>query len=160
VLKPSDPQDLDPYDYAEDNPVTGSDPSGLMTTGGGPPNPCGAHGDCGYPTAPTDPNPPPVAGGGGYTGSSPAPGAEFTQQLVLDHLLLLYQQWLAQQRAIQVAEHRLRQDAASCLRGSVSAHLTGCGTLGDAAALTSAEAGQCIGSAAAAGCRSWSRPGC
>src|SRR5262249_47896906 len=35
VLKPSDPQDLDPYAYAEENPVTGSDPSGLMAVLGG-----------------------------------------------------------------------------------------------------------------------------
>jgi len=35
VLVPSDPQDLNPYDYAEDNPVTDSDPSGLLIQGGG-----------------------------------------------------------------------------------------------------------------------------
>jgi RHS repeat-associated protein len=162
VLNPSDPQDLDPYDYAEDNPVTNSDPAGMMCMGGEGPNE-GCH--------PSQVNPPgggsgssggsgdsggsssgggysSSSSGGGYTGSSPAPGAEFMQQLVLDHLLLLYQQWLAQQRAIEVAEHQLRQDEASCLWGSVYAHQTGCGTLGDAAALTSAEAGQCIGSAA------------
>jgi RHS repeat-associated protein len=35
VLNTSDPQDLDPYDYAEDNPVTDSDPSGAMIDFGG-----------------------------------------------------------------------------------------------------------------------------
>ncbi|HEX3963173.1 MAG TPA: RHS repeat-associated core domain-containing protein [Trebonia sp.] len=37
ILKPSDPQDLNPYDYAEDNPETNSDPTGDMVyeDGGG-----------------------------------------------------------------------------------------------------------------------------
>jgi RHS repeat-associated protein len=42
VLEVSDPQDLDPYDYAEDNPVTGSDPTGqlpVLTNGDGVPQP-------------------------------------------------------------------------------------------------------------------------
>ena len=30
LLKPTDPQDLNPYDYAEDNPETNSDPTGQM----------------------------------------------------------------------------------------------------------------------------------
>lgn len=80
VLDTSNPQDLDPYGYAQGNPVTGSDPTGLMTTGGGPPNPCGATHTCGYPTAPTtNPGPTGPAGngdsnsggsgsGGGYSG--------------------------------------------------------------------------------------------
>jgi RHS repeat-associated protein len=36
LLKPFDPQDLDPYAYAEDNPVTNSDPAGLLIIGCGP----------------------------------------------------------------------------------------------------------------------------
>jgi RHS repeat-associated protein len=40
MLKPGDPQDLNPYDYAEDNPEANADPSGdmLCETGG----PCGS----------------------------------------------------------------------------------------------------------------------
>jgi len=34
-LKPDDPQDLDPYAYAEDDPADNSDPSGLGIMGGG-----------------------------------------------------------------------------------------------------------------------------
>ena len=46
ILKPSDPQDLNPYDYAEDNPVTNSDPSGAEIYsdpgGGGGTQSCGS----------------------------------------------------------------------------------------------------------------------
>jgi RHS repeat-associated protein len=38
ILDPSSPSDLDPYDYAQNNPATGEDPSGEMPTG---PNNCG-----------------------------------------------------------------------------------------------------------------------
>jgi len=36
VLNPQDPVDLNPYDYAANNPATNSDPSGLMPWCGGP----------------------------------------------------------------------------------------------------------------------------
>ncbi|MBV9446850.1 MAG: RHS repeat-associated core domain-containing protein [Streptosporangiaceae bacterium] len=42
VLNPADPQDLDAYSYAEDNPVTYADPTGLcrLADPGGPPVNC------------------------------------------------------------------------------------------------------------------------
>ncbi len=68
VLNPYDPNDLDPYDYAEDNPSTLSDPTGMMAGGNGtPPNPCGvdASSSC-DPTGGGGPNP----SGSGSTGSN------------------------------------------------------------------------------------------
>jgi RHS repeat-associated protein len=52
VLKPSDPQDLNPYDYAEDNPVTSSDPTGqaaIPTDGSGTEHPQPYHAPTGPP---------------------------------------------------------------------------------------------------------------
>jgi RHS repeat-associated protein len=59
VLDPYDPQDLNPYAYAADNPATSSDPTGMCDSAGCPKDPCG-----------------PGYGGGGCDGnhSGPAPG--------------------------------------------------------------------------------------
>lgn len=75
VLDTSDPQDLNPYDYAKDNPVTGSDPTGLKTTGGGPPNPCGPPGSYGYNPGACGPLPPPLGGSGSGGGGSDPGGS-------------------------------------------------------------------------------------
>ena len=67
VLAPYEPTDLDPYDYAFDNPVTNSDPSGLLPTG---PNNCPATmpGCPGYSPPPSSPP----------SGSTPSGGAPTT----------------------------------------------------------------------------------
>ncbi|MET7480948.1 RHS repeat-associated core domain-containing protein [Streptomyces sp. NPDC005648] len=70
ILELTDAQQIDGYTYAADNPITGSDPSGLMLDGGG---------DCRYQTGGCNPDPAPTTSddssgsshhGGGGGGSS------------------------------------------------------------------------------------------
>lgn len=67
VLNPSEPGDFDPYDYAQNNPATESDPSGMLP--GGPNNcPMTMPGCPGY-GPPSDPT-----GSSGPTGGAPPTG--------------------------------------------------------------------------------------
>jgi RHS repeat-associated protein len=61
LLHATSPLQLNGYSYAEGNPVTNSDPTGLSTAGGPPPNPCGTNPNC-------DPHNP---GTGNGTGGDP-----------------------------------------------------------------------------------------
>jgi RHS repeat-associated protein len=74
VLNTSDPQDLDPYGYSEDNPVTGSDPSGDFMTrgGGGAPSPAPSSSGNGGSRSSSN------SGGGGYSSSPSAWSMEIT----------------------------------------------------------------------------------
>jgi RHS repeat-associated protein len=64
VLDAKDPQQMNGYAYANDNPVTNSDPTGLICTPDNPP-PCGGEHQPGQPMPPTDPGGSGGGGGGG-----------------------------------------------------------------------------------------------
>jgi RHS repeat-associated protein len=85
LLHATSPLQLNGYTYAEDNPVTNSDPTGLSTAGGPPPNPCGTNPNCdphnpgtgnGTGGDPTQYSPPPAPGDPSAGNTNLGPGVQ------------------------------------------------------------------------------------